>query len=79
MALHCLRPAGRANERVYYRTGELIGLPLNSVPLNAEVSYVMVPDPRGRQDMAAKIRILPYTLNTEQLTVVAGIRSFRFN
>lgn len=70
-SLSCRR-AGRPNNRIYFRAGEIIGASLNCVPLNAEVSYIMTPDPRGRQDMAAKIHILPNKLDVAKITACEG-------
>ena len=49
-----------------------MGLPPHAIPLNGEVSFVMVADPRGRQDLAANVQMLPHALQVDQLVPDAG-------
>ena len=40
--------------------------------LNDEVSFVMVPDPRGNQDRAANVQILNTGFAADQLSMLSG-------
>ena len=40
--------------------------------LNDEVSFVMVPDPRGNQDRAANVEILNTAFAADQLSMLSG-------
>ncbi len=42
------------------------------VALNDEVSFVMVPDPRGNQDRAANVQILNTGFAADQLSMLSG-------
>jgi len=42
------------------------------VALNDEVSFVMVPDPRGNQDRAANVKILNTGFAADQLSMLSG-------
>lgn len=66
------RPAGKAAERIYFKAGDVVGISAHAIPLNREVSFVMVPDPRGRQDVAANVQLLPSTLQADQLIPETG-------
>jgi len=42
------------------------------VALNGEVSFVMVPDPRGNQDRAANVQVLNTGFAADQLSMLSG-------
>ena len=70
----CLtRPAARASDRIYFRLGDVVGPQGQQVALNAEVSFVMVPDPRGNQDRAANVQILNAPFAADQLNMLPGL------
>lgn len=49
-----------------------MGSSSQAIPLNAEVSYVMVPDPRGNQDRAANVQVLSDEAAGDQLSTLSG-------
>lgn len=67
------RPAARASDRIYFRLGDVVGPQGQQVALNAEVSFVMVPDPRGNQDRAANVQILNAPFAADQLNMLPGL------
>ena len=66
------RPAARATDRIYFRLSDVVGGHTQQVALNSEVSYVMVPDPRGNQDRAANVQILNTKFVADQLSMLPG-------
>ncbi|KAL3144539.1 hypothetical protein ABBQ32_004270 [Trebouxia sp. C0010 RCD-2024] len=72
-----IRPATRPNERIYFRLGDVLGGSSQLVPLNAEVSFIMVPDPRGNQDRAANVQVLSDEAAGDQFNTLPGMRQGR--
>ncbi|KAL0042476.1 hypothetical protein WJX79_001033 [Trebouxia sp. C0005] len=78
-----IRPAARAIDRIYFRLGDIVGgqgaagVQGQQVALNDEVSFVMVPDPRGNQDRAANVEILNTGFAADQLSMLSGVRQGR--
>ena len=68
------RPALKPNDRIYFRLSDVVGAQSQQVALNSEVSFVMVPDPRGHQDRAANVQILQVAFAAEQLSMLTGKR-----
>ena len=69
----CLcRPAVRPNERIYFRLSDVLSGAVQPIALNAEVSYIMVPDPRGNQDRAANVQVLGDEAAGDQFTTLSG-------
>lgn len=68
-----IRPAARATDRIYFRLSDVVGGHTQQVALNSEVSYVMVPDPRGNQDRAANVQILNTKFVADQLSMLPGM------
>ena len=66
------RPATRPNERIYFRLSDVLGAASQAIALNAEVSYVMVPDPRGNQDRAANVQVLSDEAAGDHSTTLSG-------
>jgi len=66
------RPATRPNDRIYFRLGDVVGGSSQPVPLNAEVSFIMVPDPRGNQDRAANVQVLADEAAGDQFNTLSG-------
>ena len=66
------RPAGNVAQRIYFKAGDVVGTSAHAIPLNREVSFVMVPDPRGRDDVAANVQLLPSTFQADQLAPKPG-------
>jgi len=50
----------------------VVGIQAQQVALNTEVSFVMVPDPRGNQDRAANVKILNIGFEAKQLSMLQG-------
>ncbi|KAL3155007.1 hypothetical protein ABBQ38_011531 [Trebouxia sp. C0009 RCD-2024] len=72
-----IRPATRPNERIYFRLGDVVGGSSQLVPLNAEVSFIMVPDPRGNQDRATNVQVLGDEAAGDQFNTLPGMRHGR--
>ena len=66
------RPATRPSERIYFRLSDVLGGASQATALNAEVSYIMVPDPRGNQDRAANVQVLSDEAAGDQFTTLSG-------
>lgn len=71
LLLHC-RPAIRQQDRIYFRLADTVEGQTQQVGLNSEVSFVMVPDPGGRQDRAAHVQVLSFPTGTDHLSVLPG-------
>ena len=67
-----LRPALKPNDRIYFRLSDVVGAQSQQVALNTEVSFVMVPDPRGHQDRAANVQMLQTAFAADQLSMLSG-------